>query len=402
MPSTRILNRIHYFNPGHETAILQGTRNYTAPTNVRVMQRDLESLPLWYAERGDWVYVNTLPDLANLPVDIQAKAVSADKLSAGTALFSSPLLATPWGISPQSLYLFERLRARGYPLLVSPWKEIYSRLSGRQTAAECLRQLRSLLPDYTLPEVPRFFSDTTETLDYLRAATGALVLKTPYSSSGRGLLWLHGGAADEKSRQWIRGAIRKQGMLSVERAQEKIEDFAMEFRIDDPEHVHYEGLSLFRTEERGAYTGNLLDEQERMRQHITQSIGEALFERVKEAVRATLATHYAPHYTGCVGVDMLLYRNDRGAVAIHPCVEVNMRHTMGWVALRLYQRYVAPGATGRFLVTFDKDPGEAYRIHQRMTAAHPLKSEAGKVRQGYLSLCPVTEETHYRAYLLII
>ena len=51
------MSRIHYFNPGHETAVLLGTQNYTAPTNVRKMQKDLALLPVWYAEEDDFVYL---------------------------------------------------------------------------------------------------------------------------------------------------------------------------------------------------------------------------------------------------------------------------------------------------------------------------------------------------------
>ena len=52
------MSRIHYFNPGHETAVLLGTQNYTAPTNVRKMQKDLALLPVWYAEEDDFVYLD--------------------------------------------------------------------------------------------------------------------------------------------------------------------------------------------------------------------------------------------------------------------------------------------------------------------------------------------------------
>ena len=55
--------RIHYFNPGHETAVLLGTPNYTPPRNIRIMTKDLSFLPAWYAQPGDLVLLdNPLPD----------------------------------------------------------------------------------------------------------------------------------------------------------------------------------------------------------------------------------------------------------------------------------------------------------------------------------------------------
>lgn len=49
--------RIHYFNPGHETAVLSGKFNYTPTRQVQTMFRDLACLPLWYADSKDLVWV---------------------------------------------------------------------------------------------------------------------------------------------------------------------------------------------------------------------------------------------------------------------------------------------------------------------------------------------------------
>ena len=78
-----------------------------------------------------------------------------------------------------------------------------------------------------------------------------------------------------------------------------------------------------------------------------------------------------------------------------------MRCTMGLVALKLVQRLLATPASGLFQIAYHKEAGEAYRCHQAAQAAHPLCEKAGRIVKGYLSLCPVTPDTHYRAYLLI-
>ena len=51
------ISRIHYFNPGHETAVLSGKVNYTPTRQVQIMFRDLACLPLWYANPHDLVWV---------------------------------------------------------------------------------------------------------------------------------------------------------------------------------------------------------------------------------------------------------------------------------------------------------------------------------------------------------
>ena len=78
-----------------------------------------------------------------------------------------------------------------------------------------------------------------------------------------------------------------------------------------------------------------------------------------------------------------------------------MRYTMGLVAVMLMRRWLSEQAAGLFQITYQKEAGEAYRLHQQAQMAHPLRWEAGKILRGYFSLCPVTPDTHYRAYLLI-
>ena len=99
---------------------------------------------------------------------------------------------------------------------------------------------------------------------------------------------------------------------------------------------------------------------------------------------------------------MIVYKTKDGSYALHPCIEINMRYTMGMVALRLSQRYLAPHAIGDFHITYDSKAGDAYERHRFMKGAYPLTIENGKIREGYLSLCPVTKETKYRAYILVV
>lgn len=401
------MSRIHYFNPGHETAILLGKQNYTPPTNVRKMQKDLALLPVWYAEEDDLVYLEEKPStrfFSHLPDELQPAPTPATKaMLAQNAHILPQMEAAPWGISPHSLHLFERLReSTKLRLSIPEWKEDYFRLTGRQTAAECLEKIRTILPDIPIPIAPRFCTKIREIEKYMILCNAPFILKTPYSSSGRGLLWEDKRKLDTKTRNWIEGAFNKQGTVSIECGLDKIQDFAMEFYSDGQGEVRYEGLSVFNTEERGSYTGNVLEEQGTMLQRVTRLTGEETYTRIQEAVRSVLRETYGSIYTGYLGVDMLVYKQRDGSFAIHPCVEINMRYTMGMVALRLYQKHIAAGAVGNFQVSFDKVAGEAYDKHQFMTATYPLLIENGKIKEGYLSLCPVTKETHYRAYLLVM
>ena len=51
--------KLHYFNPGHEAAILSASPYYMPPANVALMQKELAYLPAWGANPDDYIL---LPD----------------------------------------------------------------------------------------------------------------------------------------------------------------------------------------------------------------------------------------------------------------------------------------------------------------------------------------------------
>lgn len=399
--------KIHYFNPGHETAILLGTENYTPPANVQKMQSQLALLPVWYADPTDYVWVEEIvsPRFFSLqskqlhPFAMPVTRNGLNKMKTD----GIPKEIDLWGLSPHSIRHFNQLKQTyDLPWIVPVWKEEYTRLTSRQTAAECLEKIRRSLPNLSWPAVPKFCTKTEEIEKYLLLQSAPFVVKTPFSSSGRGLLWLHQRKLTEKDKNWIKGALHKQGSVSIECGLEKIQDFALEFFSDGQGTIRYEGLSVFGTEARGAYSGNILEHPDPMLKRLTRFVDEETFRQVREAVTEALRNTYASIYRGYLGVDMLIYKRKDGSYAIHPCIEINMRYTMGMVALRLFQKYLSPHALGDFRISYEGHPGEAYQRHRFMKKAYPLKMENGKITEGYLSLCPVTKETQYRAYILIL
>ncbi len=389
---------LHLFNPGHETAVLSGRESYTPSRNVRKMQEDLSLLPLWYAGMGDYVWTGQMDStafLASLPSAIRPGVIPVTTGS----IPEETLEAAPWGLSPQSLRLFRELnRTQGVAISLPEWKEVYVQLTGRQTAALCLHKIRERLPDLLLPEVPVFCHMLEEVEACLPAYTGDCLLKTPFSSSGRGLLWIKGGKLSVKDREWVSGALRKQDVISIEQGLDKIQDFAMEFYLDVNGKVTSEGLSVFDTAERGAYTGNRIEQPDRMLERLVEPVGACLYEQICVAATEVIGEVFGGVYAGYLGIDMMVYRTAAGQVTIHPCIEINMRYTMGLVALRLYRQYIHPKATGSFYISYDK---EAYRIHLQMQEQYPLVIRDDRMWSGYQTLCPVTAETHYRAFILM-
>jgi hypothetical protein len=59
----------------------------------------------------------------------------------------------------------------------------------------------------------------------------------------------------------------------------------------------------------------------------------------------------APHYNGYLGIDMMLYWDENGKIALNPCVEVNLRMTMGMVTAAMGSRH---GLRGDFSIVADE------------------------------------------------
>lgn len=397
------MHSLHYFNPGHETAVFQGKTINTPSRNVRKMTEDLSALPLWYAKSGDFILTES-PDSAESFVPeaiLPAVTLTTIGLLKEKKTLLPPLQATPWGLSPASLYYMEQVRIQtGISLEVPAWQESFTPLTGRQTAVTCLQTIKEKLPHLTLPEVPRFTEDMYALETYLKKHPGPYVFKSPYSSSGRGLLWTTGDSLTPKEKEWITGAIRKQGCVSMERVLKKVADFGWEFLSDGKGTIYYAGISPFQTNAKGSFTGNRIQSQASIHKELFRIFPEQVYTEILEATISTLKTIYSHLYKGCIGVDIMLYQDEAGNYLLHPCVEINMRYTMGYLSLQLGE-LLAASSSGKYELIYKRDSKELFEQHQQMQKQYPLKIEKGKIQKGYLSLCPVTPTTNYKAFILV-
>ena len=115
----------------------------------------------------------------------------------------------------------------------------------------------------------------------------------------------------------------------------KVKDFAMEFYSDGQGNVSYLGLSLFHTVN-GAYTGNILAHEEVKREMIIRYVSTDTLQQVQERIKVLTGAMYKGRYKGPFGIDMMVVATDeKDGFLLHPCVEINLRRTMGHVALSI-------------------------------------------------------------------
>jgi len=311
--------KLHLFNPENDLALAAGTVNYTPPKNVVAFKRALAWLPLWLADDGDNVWA------PGINRNWWAEMCEKYGLNVGLEPEGTP---SPWGWSSNAVAQFRRIGIQG-PF---PDVETTRQLSHRRTALLLRRELEGRLP-YPLPPEPLELTDPD------RLPSGSdFFLKSPWSCSGRGVADCRNMNPDA-IRHRAEGIIRRQGSVMLEPALKKIRDFAMLFRSEDGQ-IEYQGLSLFFTNGMTAYAGNIVAPEEELRAELNAPF---LTETIRE-VKAALQRIIGHGYEGPLGVDMMLHGPDR---LICPTIEVNLRCTMGFVALSLARRY----GRGQLLVT---------------------------------------------------
>ncbi len=203
--------------------------------------------------------------------------------------------------------------------------------------------------------------NSSEEVEELLKLHKDIVVKAPWSSSGRGVRYISiDDGPNENVQKWINNTLEKQGSIIVEKKCRKIQDFAMEFQAKTDGKVVYDGLSLFTTKN-GAYTGNILLPEDEKEEYLHRYLSPTLLDEVKKQIEAFLTKEINGAYTGPLGVDMMIcspWEEGTSDVVLNPCIEINMRRTMGHVALALTRR----GQRGIMSIDYD---GKNYRLHIR-------------------------------------
>ena len=78
-----------------------------------------------------------------------------------------------------------------------------------------------------------------------------------------------------------------------------------------------------------------------------------------------------------------------------------MRYTIGLLALKLREKYIHPMAKGYLYIKYANQDKQALAEYLHLRQQYPLQTKDDKICTGYFSLCPVTEQTRYMAYILL-
>ncbi len=306
-------------------ALACGRDNYNAPGWAMQFRRDLEVLPAYIASPSSLLLVHDAvavqPWLVEHGLDVEA--IEPTQLRQ-----LHDVQVMPWGWSEP---LCKQLTLMGLRRSELPSQEAIatvSRLAHRRTSIDIHHAIAREMNRQFSP-IPVEIDDAQAVVQWAHNHPGCYV-KTPWSGSGRGIYRATEPGTAEFER-WCRGAIARQGSVLCEVALPRVLDFALEFRVDG--QCEFQGYSVFTSDGQNQYGRGIVDTRDALRDLIAAQY--PAIDQLTHAMTRVIDHLITPYYKGYLGVDMLLYRTAQGTIDVDPCVELNLRCTMGLVTAAL-------------------------------------------------------------------
>jgi hypothetical protein len=408
---TGLFHNIFLFNPTCEYAIANGSPNWQPNRLLHKMEADLSTLPLFFAGKNDFVLVEKMPtieflqSLMQIDLDIPDFILKNDAINNQQFLNLTINKLLPWGWSPAAHQLLFPLKqscsAEFRQSRVYEWKPEHREITSRKFAIDILKQVyTSSNADYLLPTelTPKICTTQTDFENAMRK-WNKIMVKAPWSSSGRGLQPITKTPVHPKVWEKVLGIVKEQGYAIAEPHLNKVLDLAFLFELKQGK-VEFLGFSNFCTNQKGQYEGNYLNGLPLNTENEIAEFVKIVETEIREPLIKVIETSkMAIFYEGVFGVDTLIYTDEKGKLRINPCLEINVRHTMGLLSLQL-EKLVQPGKNAMFRIFYH--PGVSfYAFKKEMEKKHPLKISEGKIESGFLALTDASEDSLFGAYLLM-
>jgi uncharacterized ferritin-like protein (DUF455 family) len=391
---------VFVFNPFAEARIAQG-KSFTPVKHQTQLARDLSALPMFLCRQDDIVLVEErpaveflsgikqagfpLPEFVEWSAGLRPGGVQAHK-HAGSESGAPPLAQRklgrlrPWAWGPDSVELLAPLfgsltsedrtaensfNNRIAPLyakwwsagLLRQWLEAQGRAGCPQPAV--VRRGEDTAPYLCTADVVGVAVDSLDTALTAIATIRArghhrVVVKQAFGLAGHNALRLWEPELLVTQRRWMEKSLQGGRQLVVEPWLERLADFSAQLEME-PTGLRLLGYTGLHTDAKGQFIANTAAP------NFARALPIAVLECFRDRPAAAASLHTlladlikllgvelrAAGYSGPVGVDAFVYRDQQGHARLKPVVEINPRYTMGRLLLELMKR-TAPGTHGTF------------------------------------------------------
>lgn len=322
------MRSVFIFNPETEIILGLDRDSYTPNRNVMHFRNRLALLPALYAGEGDIIAVDEENvDISSLPLYDIAKLKNLDivkiKELGKWISVSNDIRISPWGWNKEIVKRFQRAGIDSDLLPSSDQLNLLRNLAHRKVTADFFEIYGSEFPSISTPRALESLKD----LEFFLERNRDFCLKAPWSSSGRGVIFSD-SFDKRKISDWAANVIRTQGAVMAEQRYDVALNFASEWETDK-NGVRFIGLSFFDASRGGNYMGNILRPQTEIEHYIKRNT--FFTDSIIEVQRKFIESRIQPNYSGLLGIDMFSTLDG----TVNPCVEINMRRTMGHVAIEI-------------------------------------------------------------------
>ncbi len=382
-----MISTLRLFNPEHDLALASDSEHFDAPQSAKSFSREFSYLPIWLSNENDAVFVSQIytkwfcemqrmfPQLRE--VSIIQKFQDCEKIQ-------------PWGWDKT---ISRTLEKQGFQNVPNAEELTFIRnISHRKLSIEATRCIHKLSNLDVKLATPAKLLEENEIESYVKDNPYA-IFKAPWSGSGKGIVRSLGGLSENLLNR-VKNIAKKQGSILAEPLYDVVQNFALEFLCKNGTTT-FSGYSYFFTDTHGAYKGNLLATDEYIETQLNVWISRNDLQTIKDAYIDFFNKTIAHAYSGYLGVDMFVYQRD-GEYLLHPCVEINVRMTMGLFARLFYDSFVEKGIVGTYFVDYFTDSKDLLENHNNKLQKE-LQVFKGRIQGGYTSLTPIEVGTQYRA-----
>jgi len=381
-------------------AIENGTNSYMPPRVLSIFENELSPLMAFLGNEDDYVlYNNPKP---NYFIDFWKKLnielpqlVNSDQID--TNHISN---IVPWGwsqlIDKKQQYLSTNKNNYAHFKTHEENKHFFSRL----TSVKLINELSKMtLPDIVnIPTLPRIVNTLEEIDQLLKRQPNGLVIKNLWSSSGRGLLFIKDEKTYAQNRNWIVAQLKKQKKLIIEPIYNKVQDASLQFTINKDQNYVFLGINYFDSDEEGHFEKEYLHTPEKIQNKLPKD-NQWIQQVAKNIILSMQKQNIHQHYKGAIGVDVMFILDKNKQLKLYPIVEANLRCNMGLINLHI-KKLLDDNSIGHWQIDTFKE-GEAMAFYQQQIEEHPILLKSNKIKQGFIPLTPVDQNTRFAAWGLI-
>ncbi len=384
-------------------AIANGLLSYMPPKSLIQFEKDLAFLPSFFAMEGDIVITPELPNSSfveqwhKLGLPIMRYADTLKNLEKAYKHIK------PWSWTPAMHHKTKHLKQYGNTSFKqSPnftWQPSNRCFFSRETTNTVQRYLCQENTDenFIALETPALSFTSLDEFNTWFAHQDAVILKMPWSSSGRGIHVIDPSKGLNANYQWIQGAIKQQGFITAEPLLDKVFDFSFQFNLKQDGEIVFTGISYSINDDKQHFIGGNINwphHKDEISEFLSPTYINLAAKQLIQALRKVEPHH---HYEGPIGIDAIIYKNLDGYLKTHPCIDINWRYNMGLVNIAL-PKFVHSRSYGMWKISSFSLDGWNNFIKQNQTSK-PLIIANGKIVSGFIPITPPSSQARFGVWM---